>query len=164
MPRPATSSLERGSLFLYLWKKGAPILQFRITLIITVSIHAPLKGATIIRATTLRRRLCFNSRTPKGCDGGSRLHRGDTRQVSIHAPLKGATSSTCVFSSFNKVSIHAPLKGATSSTCVFSSFNKVSIHAPLKGATPSLLLSKANHSCFNSRTPKGCDYHRLREV
>lgn len=45
-PRPTASSLGRGSLFLYLWKKGAPILQFRITLIITVSIHAPLKGAT----------------------------------------------------------------------------------------------------------------------
>ena len=118
MPRPATSSLERGSLFLYLWKKGAPILQFRITLIITVSIHAPLKGATIIRATTLRRRLCFNSRTPKGCDGGSRLHRGDTRQVSIHAPLKGATLDPTRLNKLIFVSIHAPLKGATNNaTC-----------------------------------------------
>ena len=90
MPRPATSSLERGSLFLYLWKKGAPILQFRITLIITVSIHAPLKGAT-----------------------GDATFVAATKGVSIHAPLKGATRAPSNPPYDGCVSIHAPLKGAT---------------------------------------------------
>ena len=69
MPRPATSSLERGSLFLYLWKKGATLLTLYCPDYDYVSIHAPLKGATSFYLSLNILRICFNSRTPKGCDG-----------------------------------------------------------------------------------------------
>ncbi len=56
----------------------------------TVSIHAPVKGAT-----------------PHPC-WSSRL-----RSVSIHAPVKGATRQAVISVYLGTVSIHAPVKGAT---------------------------------------------------
>ncbi len=57
----------------------------------TVSIHAPVKGATI--------------------------ESGDDRwlsdEVSIHAPVKGATAIQYIQDMAHVVSIHAPVKGAT---------------------------------------------------
>ena len=99
-----------------------------------VSIHAPVKGATVQRIT---------------------VDHDDP--VSIHAPVKGATLFHLPLVDSVTVSIHAPVKGATKSpkqskTCCFG-FNSrtrkgcdavlrgsvsaklVSIHAPVKGAT-----------------------------
>jgi len=59
-------------------------------LIIVVSIHAPVKGATP--------RLGLSG---AGCN------------VSIHAPVKGATKWSDISSYTWPVSIHAPVKGAT---------------------------------------------------
>ena len=57
----------------------------------TVSIHAPVKGAT--------------AEASQGAQGG---------RVSIHAPVKGATGEdSCSISIRKGVSIHAPVKGAT---------------------------------------------------
>ena len=112
----------------------------------TVSIHAPVKGAT---------------RFVRHCIGGRgvSIHapvKGAGRGVSIHAPVKGATysePSLGVNNSFNSrtrkgcddksfdispfkdVSIHAPVKGATKLQPVILRVNMVSIHAPVKGAT-----------------------------
>ena len=58
--------------------------------IIGVSIHAPVKGATD--------------------DGSSRQNYSS---VSIHAPVKGATLTGCPGMAGAIVSIHAPVKGAT---------------------------------------------------
>ena len=57
-----------------------------------VSIHAPVKGATV-------------------CKTDAEI----TAEVSIHAPVKGATIFQYKIWRFRKVSIHAPVKGATSS-------------------------------------------------
>ena len=56
----------------------------------SISIHAPMKGATI-HATLLRH-----------------LHI-----ISIHAPMKGATRVTVLGLLVAHISIHAPMKGAT---------------------------------------------------
>ena len=58
--------------------------------ITAVSIHAPVKGATL-------------------------LHWLEkvTIWVSIHAPVKGATYGCCRCAQYGDVSIHAPVKGAT---------------------------------------------------
>ena len=56
----------------------------------SVSIHAPVKGATDL--------------------GGVEAHAG---QVSIHAPVKGATHQRHHGRQQSRVSIHAPVKGAT---------------------------------------------------
>ncbi len=122
-----------------------------------VSIHAPLRGATIVLDLLLAHRYSFNPRAPAGRDGadppldpliyqfqstrpcGARLTRLTLEtmiaMVSIHAPLRGATIFPSTTSCFLPVSIHAPLRGATQYD--FSPLAKlwVSIHAPLRGAT-----------------------------
>ncbi len=55
------------------------------------------------------------------------------------------------------VSIHAPLKGATFAKLASAIAFVVSIHAPLKGATFSQGYTSHLLTCFNSRTPEGCD-------
>ena len=59
----------------------------------SVSIHAPVKGATMCKTAVLKSGL-----------------------VSIHAPVKGATCRGCILFLIFIVSIHAPVKGATSAT------------------------------------------------
>ena len=54
-----------------------------------VSIHAPVKGATKF-LPRCQRRICFNSRTRKGCDLLQNTISAAVT-VSIHAPVKGAT-------------------------------------------------------------------------
>ena len=104
------------------------------TVFFLISIHAPAKGATILRIT-----FSFPS------------------IISIHAPAKGATSPSIlnaisfVFQStlprrerqmrtflllfLSSISIHAPAKGATQRRNVVDCHFLISIHAPAKGAT-----------------------------
>ena len=59
---------------------------------VTVSIHAPARGATIV--------------VPSGAT---------EIPVSIHAPARGATNPAGLLRALLRVSIHAPARGATSS-------------------------------------------------
>ena len=56
----------------------------------SISIHAPVKGATPLSAIRWADTQDFNPRTREGCDVG---HYYDSikRIISIHAPVKGAT-------------------------------------------------------------------------
>ena len=130
----------------YLWResRGSPCFNSRtrkgcdtgntITrLLVAVSIHAPVKGATKINLTS-ELVVCFNSRTRKGCD---------------------ATKGFC--DTLAKVSIHAPVKGATELEHIVLINMVVSIHAPVKGATPPRPCRMTAEASFNSRTRKGCD-------
>ena len=56
----------------------------------TISIHAPVKGAT-----------------------GSPIVCFFIDKISIHAPVKGATTNRRIQQSDERISIHAPVKGAT---------------------------------------------------
>ncbi len=100
-----------------------------------VSIHAPLKGATmgwLLLPLPLRR---FNSRTPKGCDQGQGQRQKGGQGFNSRTP-KGCDDGVTGLHDERRVSIHAPLKGATLHIWHFITFAEVSIHAPLKGATP----------------------------
>ncbi len=79
---------------------------------VRVSIHAPVRGATVLEA-----------------EGSVEL------QVSIHAPVRGATTSESPGRTRAGVSIHAPVRGATRSSCRPAGLSRVSIHAPVRGAT-----------------------------
>ena len=79
---------------------------------LSISIHAPAKGATIATQTFQR-----------------------TGLISIHAPAKGATTKRAFFDKDLIISIHAPAKGATPRTPQTKTSRKISIHAPAKGAT-----------------------------
>ena len=72
-------------------REGSDQLQNNINILgISVSIHAPVKGATCARPA----------------------HQAALR-VSIHAPVKGATGVRWLADWPPAVSIHAPVKGAT---------------------------------------------------
>ena len=60
---------------------------------ISISIHAPLKGATKTLLSNIKDFFNFNPRTPEGCDYLQGCDPKEVIMISIHAPLKGATSS-----------------------------------------------------------------------
>jgi len=78
----------------------------------SVSIHAPVRGATQIDGII-----------PVG------------NLVSIHAPVRGATKNPFGFFVPLPVSIHAPVRGATEEIGDIAGAMAVSIHAPVRGAT-----------------------------
>ena len=59
---------------------------------ISVSIHAPARGATPCFCGRRLRTRCFNSRTREGCDISNFNPRAEETKVSIHAPARGATA------------------------------------------------------------------------
>ena len=104
----------------------------------SVSIHAPIQGATDSGSTVAPDIAGFNPRTHTGCDYEA-VDVTPRFIVSIHAPIQGATF-VCSFVFVRKfVSIHAPIQGATDFTRGFCRYDLVSIHAPIQGATLSSL-------------------------
>ena len=100
----------------------------------TVSIHAPVRGATFSLRSVRRRSefqstlpcgerpamiaclstwLWFQSTLPCGERQGSNKIVYALQQVSIHAPVRGATRRACRKALPLRVSIHAPVRGAT---------------------------------------------------
>jgi len=106
---------------------------------IVVSIHAPVKGATLLETAM-----------PKEA------------KVSIHAPVKGATVDDPTPGAYTLVSIHAPVKGATIAKTTVYAVALVSIHAPVKGATPRDPEDHPPAHGFNPRAREGRDKGTLR--
>ena len=100
----------------------------------TISIHAPVKGATPLGVRRPGSGPYFNPRTREGCDEDFLPDPPDP-VISIHAPVKGAT-------------MNAAGRIATVA---------ISIHAPVKGATPALCRPRQDRRYFNPRTREGCD-------
>ena len=80
--------------------------------IISISIHAPTRGATCYRhiGTILHR--YFNPRSYERSDG-LMFAKSEDEMISIHAPTRGATPSSSLMSRIMSISIHAPTRGAT---------------------------------------------------
>ena len=81
---------------------------------IQISIHAPVKGATLCGLHIRFYAYNFNPRTREGCDLPGLYYRFARCLISIHAPVKGATPLTisATYAPLS-ISIHAPVKGAT---------------------------------------------------
>jgi len=137
--------------------KGATLIAAGYSAFVQVSIHAPVKGATDGWVKS-RRRGTFQSTRPwrarRGAPPSPPRPRG---RVSIHAPVKGATFSNRHFEPRRCVSIHAPVKGATKGLGGGLTPLDVSIHAPVKGATVFIVLEIACNICFNPRAREGRD-------
>ena len=103
----------------------------------TISIHAPVKGAT--------------SRYP---------HAACCCTISIHTPVKGATVCRIISHGVTPISIHAPAKGATRWATQPLHSTRISIHAPVKGATQPSECDLHRYSYFNPRSREGSDRHR----
>ena len=123
----------------------------------SISIHAPARGATGELAGTR----CW------GCDFNPRSREGSDRPfprptpvlpISIHAPARGATQAAQILDLSIIISIHAPARGATyvlmffpsrdqfqstlprgerhgSRQSISQALHRISIHAPARGAT-----------------------------
>ena len=128
--------------------------------VITISIHAPARGATLMvlftktllflfqsthprgvrqKSTkhTQKSNFYFNPRTREGCDMGKLDDPTALGAISIHAPARGATDQGILpVDQIRKISIHAPARGAT-----------------LKVENPVTDLMDD----FNPRTREGCD-------
>ena len=122
-----------------------------------VSIHAPVQGATGLRAGILQESMSFNPRPRAGGDQFQNFSVEGIIAVSIHAPVQGATHEKRPEVDLFIVSIHAPVQGATvgdpvAKSClafqstppcrgrlpnvkIISHPFLVSIHAPVQGAT-----------------------------
>ncbi len=115
--------------------RGArPDISIRIIDQLTVSIHAPARGATAVTLAARPITMSFNPRARAGRD--CCVTQLDCfRCVSIHAPARGATSVLVWNVLDNRVSIHAPARGATLRRPQLRTPYRVSIHAPARGAT-----------------------------
>ena len=82
----------------------------------TISIHAPVKGATGKVPKPLAGQQDFNPRTREGCDVDTNSIFSLPLKISIHAPVKGATQVMRFSTTKYRISIHAPVKGATAGT------------------------------------------------
>ena len=103
----------------------------------------------------------FNPRTPAGCDDEWQSACPASLAVSIHAPLRGATADRVDNVLERNVSIHAPLRGATpmsaawyKAKCWFQSTHPC-------GVRRKRYLFLWTKTCFNPRTPAGCDTNGL---
>ena len=142
-----------------------------------VSIHAPGRGATVVRPY-YQAANTFQFTHPGGVRQEFRAHYVIAPEVSIHAPGRGATAASQYGCFRPHVSIHAPGRGATVSAFSAVKAYTVSIHAPGRGATTPQprrcrcsafqfthpggvrqadIQNSPMIECFNSRTREGCD-------
>ena len=100
-----------------------------------ISIHAPVKGATIDRENKAIENADFNPRTREGCDFKI-MFFPVLQNISIHAPVKGATDCCYILLSpfFN---FNPRTREGCDEAALVSMVNEsnISIHAPVKGAT-----------------------------
>ena len=114
--------------------RGATIVRCVLSNLPLVSIHAPVRGATRQSRSLDSLRQGFNPRARTGRDVPWR-ERSRFSSVSIHAPVRGATEAMNLSLHFTLVSIHAPVRGATCTWEMGIMHTYVSIHAPVRGAT-----------------------------
>ena len=103
---------------------------------ITISTHAPLRGATWECVLTELFGQDFYSRASARRDPLVPFDGRHQRHISTHAPLRGATRIHHYRFRFHAISTHAPLRGATTVWCEKNGIKTISTHAPLRGATP----------------------------
>ena len=135
-------------------RTGCDLISNLDSQLVIVSIHAPVRGATIF-CITLRTIGGFNPRTRTGCDSCyncsspglwfQSTHPYGVRRHQIHAPYVscqfqsthpyGVRQQQYVSGCVVTVSIHAPVRGATGEKDGGAKGDNVSIHAPVRGAT-----------------------------
>ena len=124
----------------------------------TVSIHAPVWGATVRFWVKAKQSKCFNPRTRVGCDSrGWQLY--NTLGVSIHAPVWGATfgvlSSRVAsgFQSTHPCGVRLQLQRICTTQPTFQSTHPCGVR-PVDAAFVCATYG------FNPRTRVGCDVYR----
>jgi len=122
-----------------------------------VSIHAPLRGATLCAMTRIRANEGFNPRTPAGCD-----ERFPSYRLMRCTSFNPRTPAGCDRNATPYRHHQYRFNPRTPAGCDFLSDrfifrHRVSIHAPLRGATWMGHADEKMILSFNPRTPAGCD-------
>ena len=118
----------------------------------SVSIHAPMWGATLIsKGSTLQG--CFNPRSHVGSDDFDWLNKVRP-VVSIHAPMWGATAPVLILSLSSMFQSTLPCGERHYLPKPWHDVRQVSIHAPMWGAT-AFILRFINNGTFQSTLPCG---------
>ena len=134
-PHIHTCSISRSSVSIHAPLWGATVVQYRQQETKEVSIHAPLWGATPLDRVWTLGTACFNPRTPVGCDnkGDKGLRSVFTFQSTHPCGVRrhGARSTARQMACFNP---RTPV-GCDVENSLPCFFPHVSIHAPLWGAT-----------------------------
>ena len=131
---------------------------------ISISIHAPARGASVTLLPSFLFPFYFNSRP---CERGFVVAELVFPQhlISIHAPARGASSWYYCLKRMRQISIHAPARGASirkvitrekiqyfnSRPCergfkyqkFYSYLADISIHAPARGASRAAIVSRS---------------------
>ena len=115
-------------------REGSDVFLQSVVVVLQISIHAPVKGATLPIIANFLSCFDFNPRPREGSDNqqdwlkpempyfNPRPREGSdvflqsvvvVLQISIHAPVKGATAPISAAFFSTTISIHAPVKGAT---------------------------------------------------
>ena len=111
------------------------LMPFRHFPCLSISIHAPPRGATAHRPAAQAELHYFNSRPSARGDLKCLITGCAHLAISIHAPPRGATHRICPWLAKKLISIHAAPRGATAPIGADGRLVDISIHAPPRGAT-----------------------------
>ena len=148
---------------------------------LSVSIHAPTRGATWSLGIPSIHAFCFNPRSHEGSDGAGDVQQLATYQFQSTLPRGERPCGTPEDVTSDRVSIHAPTRGATRGRkekyMNYTGFNPrshegsdkvglklpdntiVSIHAPTRGATNMGVERHTAEIKFQSTLPRGERLH-----
>ena len=114
--------------------RGATLKITQSDTVQRVSIHAPVRGATQLPEANSVATGCFNPRAREGRDVRRNLYGQVSRCFNPRA-REGRDPHHIAVVVWQTVSIHAPVRGATIVISVLGPVHIVSIHAPVRGAT-----------------------------
>ena len=147
-----------------------------------ISIHAPAKGATLLKCSSRSDGRDFNPRSREGsdhdkgrCEGNGDDFNPRSREGSDPATppswkiqrdfnprSREGSDNVCSYADcMMEISIHAPAKGATMYFVKFEGMTEISIHAPAKGATVSTIIFIPFLTPFQSTLPRRERQHLL---
>ena len=121
----------------------------------TISIHAPVKGATCVSSDTIS----ISNFNPRSREGSDRHRKSCPICLSYFNPRsrEGSDLRVRVLHHMLMISIHAPVKGATCPPRFRFRSHPISIHAPVKGATGGVPGHSDSLVDFNPRSREGSD-------
>ena len=119
-----------------------------------ISIHAPTRGATILRIYRASIIIDFNPRSHERSD--LTTHHFDKYSLNFNPRSHERSDHISFFDSLHllPISIHAPTRGATSVFFSFCAFLLISIHAPTRGATSIRVVEIVLCLLFQSTLPR----------
>ena len=121
-----------------------------------ISIHAPVKGATLLFLFKILSGEYFNPRSREGSDYYT-ARRATCVQDFNPRSREGSDDVRRVMLWVQGISIHAPVKGATDGHGRGIGRRGISIHAPVKGATGLIIVLDPLRADFNPRSREGSD-------